>query len=182
MLIFTSLSGACSAEKLEQLFHDFSADSGQTEAVDERVEGRIQQHKRVTEISKTPSESCRLGSCNDCAHAHVGEVADQEKHADPHHGGRCSPVPRHVQCVSRLLLRLVGSLGLNLLSSQTAVDLDAGDKNDEKSDSNDNTRTYIPYLTIQPREECKSRASPDDGEHCTHSPGRHNLLVLEVEE
>ena len=121
------------------MFHDFCADFGQTEAVDERVEGRIQQHKRVTEISKTPSESCPLESCHEYGYTQEGEVADQEKHADPHHGRRCSPVPLHVQCVSRMLVWI---LGLNLLKSQTAVDLDAGDKNDENSDSNDNTSSY----------------------------------------
>ena len=107
----------------------------------------------------------------------------QEKHTDPHHGGRCSPVPRHVQRVSRLLLRLVGSFGLNLLSSQTAVDLDGGDRNEEKRAGNDWNNSYTPLFSAL--DECKSKEhgkSPYEGEHCTNSPGRYSLLILEDEE
>ena len=89
----------------------------------------------------------------------------------------------HVQHVSRLLLRLVGSLGLNLLSSQTAVDLDEGSRNDEKSYSTTTYTDCIPQFIVQEGHKGQRQAKrPDEGQYCTNSPGRHNLLILDVEE
>ena len=69
-----------------------------------------------------------------------------------------------------------------MLRLQTAVDLDADNRNDEKRDGNAGNNAYIPQFRAC--DGCKSKEdgkSPDEGEHCANSPGRHNLLILEVE-
>ena len=177
------MSGVWPAEQFAELFHDFSADFRQPKAVDERVYERIEEYDCVAELIKTLVEGSPSSSCSERGQTPAREVADQEKYDDPHHEGRCSPVSRHVQCVSRLVLRLVGSLGLDLLSSQTtAVDLDTGDKSDQKSNCTDTNKACMPQFMVpegwKGKEQCKC---PDEGEHSTNSPGRHNLLILEVE-
>ena len=120
-------------------------------------------------------------SCSQYGQIQEREVKDDEKQVNHYDGGRCSPVPRHVQCVSRLLLGFVGNLGLNVLCSQTAVDLDAGNRNADKRDNSARNDAYIPQLKAC--DGCKNKEdgkSPDEGEHCANSPGRHNLLILEV--
>ena len=71
----------------------------------------------------------------------------------------------------------------NLLSSQTAVDLDADNRNDKKSDGNAASSDCIPQFIVPEGHKGYEQAKrPDEGEHCTNSPGRHNLFILDVEE
>ena len=68
-----------------------------------------------------------------------------------------------------------------MLSSQPAVDLDAGNRNDEKRDNSARNDAYIPQLkACDGRKSKEDGKSPDEGEQCANSPGRHNLLILEV--
>ena len=71
-------------------------------------------------------------------------------------------------------------LGLNLLRSPYI--LYVGNKNDEKRDNSARNDAYIPQLkACDGRKSKEDGKSPDEGEHCANSPGRHNLLILEVE-
>ena len=70
-----------------------------------------------------------------------------------------------------------------MLSSQTAVDLYAGGRNDDKIHGNDSDQLlHAKQFTPQDSRGCEQGKCPDEGEHCTNSPGRHNLLILKVEE
>ena len=179
----SSLSRVWSAEQFAQLFHRFCAEFREPQAVDERVQERIQQYKRAGEFPKTLGERRSTGNWSERSHTQEREVTDQEEHVDQHYDGRCSPVPLHVQCsVSRLLLRLAENSWLSALSSQTAVDFYAQNGNDQKDESSGSGHCRTTQFTVQQRREGQEqRKNPDEGEHCTNSPGRHNLLILEVE-